>query len=109
MPRKLRIQYPGAMYHVMSQGDRREDIFLDDVDPLLGEHSLQQDTAAARQELERRMEARRLESGDDQLWPREVGNAMPVLALAWVLSGDRQYLDAAREWALASTWFLGLQ
>ncbi|MGA2659058.1 MAG: transposase [Verrucomicrobiota bacterium] len=32
MPRKLRIRYPGAMYHVMSQGDRREDIFLDDVD-----------------------------------------------------------------------------
>jgi REP element-mobilizing transposase RayT len=32
MPRQVRIQYPGAMYHVMSRGDRREDIFLDDVD-----------------------------------------------------------------------------
>jgi REP element-mobilizing transposase RayT len=32
MPRKLRIQYPGAMYHLMSRGDRREKIFLDDVD-----------------------------------------------------------------------------
>lgn len=32
MPRKLRLQYPGAMYHVMSRGDRREQIFLDDVD-----------------------------------------------------------------------------
>src|SRR6516165_3219666 len=32
MPRKLRIEYPGAMYHVMSRGDRREDIYLDDVD-----------------------------------------------------------------------------
>ncbi len=32
MPRKLRIQYPGAMYHVMSRGDRREKIFLDDID-----------------------------------------------------------------------------
>jgi REP element-mobilizing transposase RayT len=32
MPRQLRIQYPGAMYHVMSRGNRREDIFLDDVD-----------------------------------------------------------------------------
>ncbi len=31
MPRKLRVQYPGAIYHVMSRGDRREDIFLDDV------------------------------------------------------------------------------
>src|SRR5436190_24121787 len=32
MPRKLRIQYPGAMYHLMSRGDRGEAIFLDDVD-----------------------------------------------------------------------------
>src|SRR2546425_12026798 len=32
MPRKLRVEYPGAVYHVMSRGDRREDIFLDDVD-----------------------------------------------------------------------------
>jgi len=32
MPRQLRLQYPGAMYHVMSRGDRRERIFLDDVD-----------------------------------------------------------------------------
>ena len=29
MPRPLRIEYPGARYHVMSRGDRREDIFLD--------------------------------------------------------------------------------
>lgn len=26
MPRKVRIEYPGAMYHIMSRGDRREDI-----------------------------------------------------------------------------------
>jgi len=32
MPRKLRIQYPGAVYHVMNRGDRREDIFADDKD-----------------------------------------------------------------------------
>ena len=32
MPRKLRVEYPGAIYHVLSRGDRREDIFLDDVD-----------------------------------------------------------------------------
>lgn len=32
MPRKLRIEYSGAMYHVMSRGNRRERIFLDDVD-----------------------------------------------------------------------------
>jgi len=32
MPRKIRMEYPGAIYHVLSRGDRREDIFLDDVD-----------------------------------------------------------------------------
>jgi hypothetical protein len=32
MPRKLRVEYPGAVYHVMSRGDQRDDIFLCDVD-----------------------------------------------------------------------------
>ena len=32
MARKLRIQYPGAIYHVMNRGDRREPIFADDQD-----------------------------------------------------------------------------
>src|SRR5438067_1544611 len=32
MARKLRVQYAGAMYHVMNRGDRREDIFCDDND-----------------------------------------------------------------------------
>ena len=32
MPRQLRVQYPGAMYHVMSRGNQRKDIFPDDVD-----------------------------------------------------------------------------
>lgn len=26
MPRQLRIKYPGTVYHVLSRGDRREDI-----------------------------------------------------------------------------------
>jgi len=32
MPRKLRIQYPGAIYHVLNRGDRREPIARDDED-----------------------------------------------------------------------------
>jgi hypothetical protein len=39
------------------------------------------------------------------------GSRGGLLAMAWVLSGERQYLGAAREWALAScgypTWGLG--
>jgi hypothetical protein len=32
MARKLRLEYPGAMHHVMSRGDQRDDIFLTDED-----------------------------------------------------------------------------
>ena len=32
MPRKLRAEFPVAIYHVMSRGDRRQKIYLDDVD-----------------------------------------------------------------------------
>ena len=32
MARKLRVEYPGAIYHVMNRGDRREPIFKDDED-----------------------------------------------------------------------------
>ena len=32
MTRPLRLEFAGALYHVTSRGDRREDIFLDDVD-----------------------------------------------------------------------------
>ncbi len=32
MPRMLRVEYEGAIYHVMNRGDRREPIFKDDAD-----------------------------------------------------------------------------
>lgn len=35
MGRKVRIEYPGAIYHVMNRGDRKERIFNDDSDRLL--------------------------------------------------------------------------
>ncbi|MBA2724935.1 MAG: transposase, partial [Actinobacteria bacterium] len=34
MPRQPRIEYEGAIYHVVSRGDRREDIVVDDRDRL---------------------------------------------------------------------------
>ena len=30
--RKVRLEYPGAIYHLMNRGDRREAIFHDDAD-----------------------------------------------------------------------------
>nr|WP_320050291.1 transposase [uncultured Desulfuromonas sp.] len=44
MSRPLRIEYPGAWYHVMNRGRRREDIYQDDEDFLLFLNVLQ-DTA----------------------------------------------------------------
>ena len=32
MPRSIRIEYPGAFYHVMARGNRREAIFADEDD-----------------------------------------------------------------------------
>ena len=42
MARKLRVQYPGAIYHVMNRGDRREAIFCEDSDWELFEETLGQ-------------------------------------------------------------------
>jgi putative transposase len=32
MARPLRIEFPNALYHITSRGNRREDIYLDDND-----------------------------------------------------------------------------
>ena len=51
------------------------------VDRLLGEHGLEQDTAAVRQEFERRMEARRLEETDEE--------SLKTLRRGWCLGGGQ--------------------
>jgi putative transposase len=40
MPRTPRIQYPGAFYHVMARGNRRENIVLGDDDRWMFLHTL---------------------------------------------------------------------
>ena len=35
MARPLRIEFDGALYHVTSRGNKREDIYLDDIDRLI--------------------------------------------------------------------------
>lgn len=32
MPRRIRVEYEGALCHVMARGDRRENIFRDEED-----------------------------------------------------------------------------
>ncbi len=76
MSRKLRLEYPGAMYHVMNRGDQREDIFRDDdlkppaqrpawlrADRLLGEKGIPNDSEAGRKQFALLMEKRRAEEG----------------------------------------------
>jgi len=50
---------------------------------------------------------------DEQLWQRDVGNAMPFLAMAHLLTGDVKYLNGASRWAVAScgypTWGKGTE
>jgi hypothetical protein len=50
-------------------------------------------------------------SSDEQLWQRDVGSTMPYLAMAYLLTEDKRYLDAAKQWALVScsypTWGYG--
>ena len=36
MPRKVRIEFPGAVYHVLDRGDRREETFRDRTGELCG-------------------------------------------------------------------------
>jgi hypothetical protein len=49
-------------------------------------------------------------SDTEQLYQREVGEMIPEIALTYCLTGDKQYLDSARQWMLASleypTWGL---
>jgi REP element-mobilizing transposase RayT len=40
MPRALRIEYPGAIYHVMNRSDHREPIFREDLDHTKFLHTL---------------------------------------------------------------------
>ena len=51
------------------------------------------------------------DDGSSESWQQQVGIAMPRAAMAYLLTGEKEYLSAAREWALAScsypTWGLG--
>jgi hypothetical protein len=93
MSRKLRIEYPGAMYHVMNRGDQREDIFRDDEDrqrflSTMGEKGVPKDSEAGRRQFGLLMERRRAE---------ESGADYEQIRRDWVLGSEafRQELLAA--------------
>ncbi|MGC1480198.1 MAG: transposase [Chthoniobacterales bacterium] len=51
MPRAQRIEYEGAIYHVINRGDRREDIFFDDGDRRMFLKTLDETCAKTRWEV----------------------------------------------------------
>jgi len=42
------------------------------------------------------------ETNDEQLWQREVGNKLPYMAMAYLMTGEKKYADAAAAWSLMS-------
>jgi putative transposase len=81
MPRQLRIQYPCAMYHVMSRGNRRAEIFLDDVD----RHDFLKTLAEACQKTGWQIHAYCL-MGNHYHLVLETPNANLVAGMAWLQS-----------------------
>jgi putative transposase len=81
MPRQLRLQYPGAMYHVMSRGNRRAEIFLDDVD----RHDFLKTLAEACQKTGWQVHAYCL-MGNHYHLVVETPNANLVAGMAWLQS-----------------------
>jgi hypothetical protein len=74
MPRKLRIEYPGAM-----AAPEHRPCWVR-VDRLLGEHGIQEDTPTSRAQFEQWMERRRLEETDPE--------ALKVLRRGWCLGSQ---------------------
>jgi hypothetical protein len=70
----------------------------------------QADTFAAQKPAAYRDDA---DPNDEQLWQREVGNTLPFLGIAHLLTGETRYLDSATRWSLAScsypTWGKGIR
>ena len=67
MGRKLRVQYPGAIYHVMNRGPQRVDILR--IDRLLGERGIRWDQPGAAGQFSAAMEARRQGELEEQFKP----------------------------------------
>ena len=69
MPRPLRIEFPGAIYHLMNRGDRSEPIFRDD----LGRH----EQARERRGTDERLAERLISRGDAESAEETRGSFFP--------------------------------
>ena len=92
MPRKIRIEYAGAIYHVMSHGDRREEIFYDDVD----RHDFLKTIGEACQKADFQVHAYCLMPNHFHL-VMETPNANLVAGMKWLLSSYTLRLNHRRK------------
>lgn len=75
MPRKLRVEYEVAIYHLMNRRDRREPILLDEADresflQTLGEELKQSDEQRAERLLGEMLGAAGWRNEDSKHWPK---------------------------------------
>jgi len=57
MPRKPRLEYPGAIYHVLNRGDQRDDIFKGDVGKVAIARRLRQESVMSLKWIANRLES----------------------------------------------------
>src|ERR1035438_3435462 len=100
MPRAMRVEYPGAIYHVMDRGDRREDIFVDDVD----RQDFLKTLAEAGQKTGWQVHAYCLMRNHFHL-VLETPNANRVAGRRWFLSDEEALKPLRRGWCLGSEQF----
>src|ERR1017187_7994339 len=100
MPRAMRVEYPGAIYHVMGRGDRREDIFVDDVD----RQDFLKTLAEAGQKTGWQVHAYCLMRNPFHL-VLETPNAKLVAGMRWFQSDEEALQPLRRGWCLGSEPF----
>ena len=134
MARKLRIEFAGALYHVMNRGDRREPIFKDDADRELFLDTLWRRPVEFLLEWPSRRSRYRVNAGLNAAMPLALGKGPaaaragggtplplcgffrmtrkenPGLSAGWVNFGEHKRVNfpERRRFALAGCWYLAL-
>ena len=99
MPRAMRVEYPGAIYHVIDRGDRREDIFVNDVD----RQDFLKTLAEACQKTDWQVHAYCLMRNHFH-WVLETPNGNLVEGMRWFLSAYTIRLTTVRSFLVTSSW-----
>ena len=99
MARPLRHEYPGATYHVIVRGNRRDTIFVDDEDRLRFLSDLERVVARYGWTFERFVES----DGDDLVWDPLGGRSIMGGSAFVGHHAERQLTPQRGHWVL---WFM---